>query len=122
MTPASRSGRQESKTAGDAPKKLGVLLVGLIAAGVIDPPLRLERNYLERRLKAQIEPDGTVTCMGRSFCTLSSAASHARDTCAERLGAEAHHLSSNGWAFWQFRNGDGELESIGNLRRRFLDG
>ena len=121
MTSLRRSERQELKVAGGAPKKLGVLLVGLIAAGVIEPPLMLERKYLERRLKAQIEPDGTVTCMGRSFCTLSSAASHARETCAELLGAGAHQLSSNGWAFWQFRNEDGELESIGNLRRRFLD-
>jgi hypothetical protein len=94
--------------------------VGLIEAGVIDPPLSLEREYLERRLKAQVEADGTVTCMGRSFCTLSSAASHARDTCSELLGAEAHQLSSNGWAFWQFRNEEGQLESIGSLRRRFL--
>lgn len=122
MTSPRRSERQESKVAGNVPKKLGVLLVGLIAAGVIEPPLRLERKYLERRLKAQIEPDGTVTCMGRSFCTLSSAASHARDTCAELLGTDTHHLSSNGWAFWQFRNEKGELESVGSLRRRFLDG
>jgi hypothetical protein len=94
----------------------------LIDAGVIVPPLELERMYLARRLKAQIEPDGTVTCMGRCFCTLSSAASYARSTCTELLGAESHRLSSNGWAFWQFRNDEGELETIGSLRRRFLRG
>ncbi len=112
--------RQQSKGAGAAPKKIGVFVSGLIEAGVIDPPLELERNYLQRRFKAQIEPDGTVTCMGRSFDTLVSAASYARCTCTESLGAGSRRLSSNGWAFWQFRNEEGELESISSLRRRFL--
>ncbi len=122
MASNGRTRQRRPKPTADPPRRLGVLLIGLIEAGVIEPPLRLERNYLQRRLKAQIEPDGTVTCMGRSFCTLSSAASHARSTCTELLGANAHHLSSNGWSFWQFRNEDGELENIGALRRRFLRG
>lgn len=95
---------------------------GLIEAGVISPPLALERRYLDRRLEAQIEPDGTVTCMGRSFCTLSSAASYARSTCTELSGEGSERLSSNGWFFWQFRNEDGDLKSIGSLRRRYLSG
>ncbi len=103
-------------------KQLGVSVSGLIAAGFIDPPMKLERVYLDRRLSAQIELDGTVTCMGRCFCTLSSAASHARSTCSELLGTESHRLSSNGWAFWQFRDEDGGLSSIGSLRQRFLQG
>ena len=115
------SGRTKPKETGAHPEKLGVLVSGLIEAGVIDPPLKLERNYLQRHLKAQIEPDGTVTCMGRSFYTLSSAATHARGTCALPVSG-SHRLSSNGWAFWQFRNEDGELESLGSLRRSFLRG
>lgn len=120
MRPSYRSDRRKKLTTAAPPKKLGVLVGGLIEAGVIVPPLKLERMYLERRLKAQIEPDGTVVCMGRAFHTLSSAASHARGTCTELLGEGSHQLSSNGWAFWQFRNEEGELESIGSLRRRFL--
>ena len=120
MRSAHRSDRHEKVTTATPPEKLGVLVGGLIEAGVIVPPLKLERMYLDRRLKAQIEPDGTVLCMGRAFHTLSSAASHARDTCTELLGEGSHQLSSNGWAFWQFRNKEGELESIGSLRRRFL--
>lgn len=122
MRPPHGPDRQKTHETATASKQLGVLVSGLIEAGVIDPPFELERKYLDRRLKAQVEPDGTVTCMGRSFCTLSSAASYARSTCTELLGAGSHRLSSNGWAFWQFRNEDGELESIRSLRRRFLRG
>ena len=114
-----RLGKPESVAAS---KRLGVLVSGLIVAGLIVPPLALERMYLDRRLKAQIEADGTVTCMGRCFDTLSSAASHARSTCTELLGDGCHRLSSNGWAFWQFRDEQGELASIGSLRTRFLRG
>ncbi len=120
MRSAHRSDLHKNPTTTTPPRKLGVLVGGLIEAGVIVPPLKLERMYLQRRLKAQIEPDGTVICMGRAFHTLSSAASHARGTCTDLLGEGSHQLSSNGWAFWQFRNKEGELESIGSLRRRFL--
>ena len=99
-----------------------MLLIGLIDAGVIRPPLELERTYLDRQLKARIEADGRVTCMGKSFCTLSSAASFARATCAESLIAGTHELSSNGWAFWQYRTREGQLVDIGRLRRRYLRG
>lgn len=119
---SARSSDRLKKTQSVSSKGLGVLVVGLIEAGVIVPPLPLERMYMSRRLQAQIERDGTVTCMGRCFCTLSSAASFARSTCTDLLGSDSHRLSSNGWAFWQYRNEDGELEPVGSLRRRFLRG
>jgi hypothetical protein len=99
---------------------LGVLVIGLIEAGVIAPPLDLERTYSNRRLRARIERDGRVTCMGREFATLSSAATFARSTCPEPLSAESHRISNNGWTFWQFRDENGRLESVGGLRKRFL--
>ena len=122
MPSAHRPDGAQKATAAVVSKRLGVLVSGLIEAGVIVPPLPLERMYLDRRLEAQIELDGTVTCMGRCFDTLSSAASHARSSCTELLGAGSHRLSSNGWAFWQYRDEEGELESIGSLRSRFLRG
>ena len=114
--------RRTPRPTGTASQKLGVLLTGLIAAGVIQPPLDLERRYLDQRLKARIDPDGNVTCMGRVFSTLSSAASYARSTCSGPLGPDSHRLSSNGWTFWQYRTKAGELESMRSLRRRFLRG
>lgn len=120
MPTVDRPDRSRKPTAAAASKRLGVLVSGLIEAGVIVPPLALERRYLDQRLRAQIETDGTVTCMGRCFDTLSSAASHARSACTELLGSGSHRLSSNGWAFWQYRDEAGELESIGRLRDRFL--
>ncbi|HEX9701013.1 MAG TPA: hypothetical protein VGD06_16280 [Acidobacteriota bacterium] len=122
MRSTNGASRVNARIGPGSPKKLGVLVIGLIEAGVIDPPLELERRYFDRRLKAQIEPDGTVTCMGKSFCTLCSAATYARDTCSDVRGSDSHTRSSNGWAFWQYRNEAGELENIGTLRRRFLRG
>jgi len=112
--------RRRSVSTSTASQKLGVLLTGLISAGVIHPPLELERRYLDQRLKARIDPDGSVTCMGRVFSTLSSAASYARSTCTGPMEPDSHRLSSNGWTFWQYRNTEGQLESMRSLRRRFL--
>lgn len=96
-------------------------MIGLIDAGVIDPPFELERLYLDRRLTAQIEADGSVTCDGRNFATLSSAASYARSTCSRSSTDGSKKLPSNGWSFWQFRNRHGELVRMRDLRVRFLE-
>jgi hypothetical protein len=97
------------------------MVSGLIRAGVIDTPFEIERRYRDRRLTARIEADGSVTCDGRIFGTLSSAASYARSTCSGAPAASgSRQLSSNGWSFWQYRNDAGELESIRALRRRYL--
>ena len=117
-----RFDRRKSKRTGPPGAELGVLVSGLIEAGLIVPPLSLERRYLDQLLEARIEPDGSVTCKGRVFWTLSSAASYARSTCTGTPETGPHRLSSNGWSFWQFRNEDGELESMRGLRRRFLNG
>jgi len=115
------SKRQPRSSAPGAAAQLGVMVSGLIRAGVIDTPFEIERRYRDRRLTAQIEADGSVTCDGRIFGTLSSAASYARSTCrGARLVSESRQLSSNGWSFWQYRNDAGELESIRTLRRRYL--
>jgi hypothetical protein len=116
------SGRQSPQPPRRLVARLGVFVSGLIAAGVIDPPLDLERRYLDRKLTAQIEPDGSVTCEGRNFATLSSAASYARTTCSRKRDDDTSKLPSNGWSFWQFRNPAGELETMRDLRRRFLKG
>ena len=43
-----------------------VNLQHLIQAGLLRPPVALERDYKEKRLTARIEPDGTVTCLGKT--------------------------------------------------------
>lgn len=116
------SGRRLPRPPGEVAQKLGVFVSGLIAGGAIDPPLDLERRYRDRKLTAQIERDGSVTCEGRNFATLSSAANYARSTCSRKQAGDSSKLPSNGWSFWQFRNPAGELESMRDLRRRFLKG
>lgn len=114
---------QQTRPTRGAGTQLGVMVAGLIQAGVIDTPFEIERRYRDRRLTAQIEADGSVSCDGRSFCTLSSAATYARSTCSGAPPSPgSRQLSSNGWSFWQFRNDAGELENMRSLRRRFLKG
>ena len=96
------------------------MVSGLIEAGVIEPPFEIERKYRDRHLSAQIEADGSIQCMGRSFGTLSSAATYARSTCRGASASGSRRLSNNGWTFWQYRNEEGGLESMRSLRKRFL--
>jgi len=99
------------------------MLSGLIDAGVIDTPFEIERRYDDQRLTAQVEADGSVSCMGRNFGTLSSAASFARSTCPDAPATPgSRKLPSNGWSFWQYRSRNGELRTMRHLRRRFLKG
>jgi hypothetical protein len=73
----------------------------LIEAGVIRPPLLLEREYKGVRLTATIQSDGSIECVGMSFDSLSTAAGMARKTV---VGAPAgrEYPSTNGWEFWLY--------------------
>jgi hypothetical protein len=95
-----------------------VTLAQLIAAGLITPPLELEKTYLGHRLTAQVEADGNVTFRGQRYASLSTAGSLAR---ASVPGAPTSRplLQTNGWAFWRFRDGDGRLKPISELRERY---
>jgi hypothetical protein len=97
----------------------GVSLADLIGAGLIIPPLELERTYKGQRLTARVEAAGTVTCMGETFKSLSYAGGHARKTI---IGAPPgkKYPQTAGWSFWRYRNEAGELEKIHELRLKYL--
>jgi hypothetical protein len=97
---------------------ISVSLRDLIDAKIIVPPLELESTYRKRRLVATIGPDGSVIYAGRSYSSLSTAASMARQSI---IGPRANGKppSTNGWTFWLFRDPlSGQLQEIATLRKR----
>jgi hypothetical protein len=110
--PRSAPGRSPARTAPE------VSLLQLIGAGLIAPPLDLERTYLGHRVTARVEADGRVWCLGQRYESLSTAGGVAR---ASVPGAPTGRPfpQTNGWSFWRFRDSNGRLQPIDALRERY---
>ena len=101
-----------------APSSKSVLL-RVIAAGLIDPPLKLQRTYKGQALLARIEIDGTVTFEDKSYPSVSSAGSAARIA----AGFRGKPPATNGWTFWKFTDSsDGQVKLLDVLRQQYLAG
>jgi hypothetical protein len=83
---------------------VGVTLQNLVDAGIVKPPLDLARKYRGRELKARVERDGRVTCLGQSCDSLSSAGGLARASVIGMKGEK--NPPTNGWTFWTFAGPD----------------
>ena len=92
----------------------------LIEAGLIIPPLELERMYRGIRLTATIQRDGRVAVDGQLYDTLSAAAGISLKPLREP--PPRHSLpTANGWTFWRYRDLEtGSLEEIDLLRQQYL--
>jgi len=98
----------------------GVELQDLINAGLVRPPLLLEKMYKGVQLEATIEADGRVRCVGEVCDSLSAAGGMARKSA---LGASPDEPApaTNGWQFWLYRDVvSGELRAIDDLRQQYL--
>ena len=97
----------------------GVSLQQLVEAGLLRPPLKLERTYKGHALSATVQPDGSVTFQGHSFSSLSTAGGMARKSI---IGAPPgrDYPQTNGWTFWRYRDEQGQLHKIDALRQQFL--
>jgi hypothetical protein len=111
---------------GGEPKKAinipGVQVVDLIRADLVEPPLKLEKDYKGSHLEAEIQQDGTIVFDGETYRSLSLAAAFARKSV---IGAPEgrKYPQTNGWIFWKYRNPQtGDLEEIDVLRQRYLKG
>ena len=95
-----------------------VTLSDLIRAGLVRPPLMLERRYLGHDVRAEVRADGTITFGGAVYPSPSTAAGKARE---EVTGAwpGGGPWPTNGWTFWHFRDDHGRLRPLDDLRRRF---
>jgi hypothetical protein len=88
----------------------------LIEAGIIHPPMQLEKPYKGHQLIAQIERNGTVTFGGKSFNSPSMAGKAARIS----IIGPGIAGNTNGWAFWRFKDSDGHFKEIDVLRKRYM--
>jgi Restriction Enzyme Adenine Methylase Associated len=110
---------RQKRIGGMGPLQSQVSLEDLIRANIIRSPLELERTYKGNSLTARVETDGRVTCLGRRYDSLSTAAAMARFSI---IGAPPgrKYPQTNGWTFWRFRNEAGETISVDVLRQRYL--
>jgi hypothetical protein len=100
----------------------GVQVVDLIRAGLVQPPLKLVKEYKGRHLEAEIQQDGTIVFDGETYKSLSLAASYARKSI---IGAPEgrKYPQTNGWVFWKYADSETErFEEIDVLRQRYLTG
>jgi hypothetical protein len=104
-----RSKSQEKKA------HFGVSLKDLIHADFLKPPLRLFRTYKGKVLEATLHPDGTVEFLGTRYPSCSTAAEAARGSVTGR------RMNTNGWVFWQFREGQGQPHELIEVRQRYLE-
>ncbi len=98
----------------------GVQVVDLIRANLIEPPLKLEKEYKGRHLEAEVQRDGNIVFDGETYKSLSLAASFARKSI---IGAPEgrKYPQTNGWIFWKCRDPQtGRLEEIDVIRQRYL--
>jgi hypothetical protein len=101
------------------PHDAAVGLSDLIAAGLVQPPLALQKTYKGVELTATIEADGRISVDGKVYDSPSTAAGMARLLAS---GAEegAAPPATNGWDFWQYRDAaSGMLRPIGDLRKEY---
>ena len=89
----------------------------LIAAGLIEPPVKLVRTYKGVELTATILKDGRVRFGTETYDSLSQAA---RDAIAQISGrrSDGKLPTANGWDFWRIESTAGELVPVAQLRRR----
>jgi len=92
-----------------------VSLSDLINAGLLRPPVQLERLYKKKLLRATIETDGRIFFDGQVFDSLSAAGGAAR---ASVVGGE--YPPTSGWTFWRIK-GNGEQVDVDSVRRKFLE-
>ncbi len=115
-----REGRVTKKEPhGEGTPWSAVTMKDVLAAGLVTPPLDLERPYKGAVLKAQLEADGRITFNGQAYDSLSTAAGMARRSI---VGAKPgrKYPQTNGWTFWRFRDAGGQWEQLDELRQRLF--
>ena len=101
-------------------KVFSVTVANLIEAGIITPPLDIQRKYKGALLKGTIGKDGKVVWDGTPYDSTSTAAGMARKSV---IGSPAgrRYPQTNGWGFWQYQDPDtGRLLVLDVLRQRYL--
>ena len=93
-----------------------ISLQKLIEAGIIHPPMQLEKPYKGHQLIARVETNGTVTFGGTCFHSPSMAGKAARIS----IIGPGIAGNTNGWVFWRFKDSDGHFKELDVLRQRYM--
>jgi len=117
VRPTKRSAQHAQADAG-APSRQDVSMQDLLAAGLIRPPLELEKTYKGHRLTARLEADGRIACLGQTFDSPSTSAGVARASIIGTPPGQTYQ-PTNGWVFWQFKDDDGSIQQLDILRQRY---
>lgn len=112
--PGRKVANGKKRALGKQREEVPVALVDLIAAGVLQPPLRLYRKYKGRLLEGELQPDGKVAFKGTVYESSSKAAEMARAVVTGRP------MNTNGWMFWQFDDGGGKKQTLFQAREKFV--
>jgi len=124
--PSTISGKRASEPLPDSattrrqasPRVSQVTVVNLIQAGLIQPPLQLEREYKGVRLTAVVQPEGKIEFDGEVYDSVSTAAGMARKSVIGSPEGQSFP-QTNGWIFWMYSD-DGVLRKIDQLRQSYL--
>jgi hypothetical protein len=90
-----------------------VKLRDLIDQGQLRPPAELVKDYKGQRLTATVLADGSVRWNGKTFDSISGAASAAKTS----RDAGKGNPRTNGWRFWYVTTPEGTVP-LGDLRDR----
>jgi hypothetical protein len=106
-------------TKSGSPAQYEATLLDLIKAGLLQPPVSLEREYKGKLLTARIEKDGRVQFGKDVFDSLSTAAGAARATVVG-LRTDGRYPHTNGWSFWRMQGPGGRPMPVDDARQRYL--
>jgi hypothetical protein len=85
----------------------------LIRSGAVVAPMEIYKRYKGHDVRATIERDGTITCFGKTFTSLSYAAIEV----VLKLNPTRVSPQENGWRFWQYLDPQsGEYRQMDTLR------
>jgi hypothetical protein len=115
--PAGETDEQPAPPHGEGTPWRAVTLQDLITAGLLTPPVELERVYKGQRLSARITAEGAVIWDERAYDSVSTAAGMARRSVIGTPPGRKYP-QTNGWTFWQLRDADGQTQVLDVLRQR----
>lgn len=90
------------------------MLRELVQSGALKAGTKLFANYHSRVIEAELHADGQIAVNGKRYATASAAGAHAKAFVAGKP------VATDGWQFWQYRDGNGELVPLDNARQAFL--
>lgn len=119
----SKAPRSRTTSPAGSDRKVAILdttIMDLIQAGLVRPPLEVERDYKGVHLTALVRQDGRIEFRGQVYDSLSTAGGMAQKSV---IGTpdDQPYPPTNGWQFWRFRDVEsGGLRKIDSIRRKYL--